>query len=54
MKGEVLFKGDDKFMWSISMSQIIMGLIVLVVIGFGLGIGITFAQKLFGGNKKSN
>lgn len=34
-------------MFSLSLPQLLFYLIVLVVIGFGLGIGIMFAKKLF-------
>lgn len=40
-------------MWSFSLPELILGLILLVVAGFGLGIGIMFAQRLFGQNKQN-
>jgi hypothetical protein len=39
-------------MLNIGMSQMILYTVGTVVIGFGLGIGIVFAQKLFGTGKR--
>ena len=40
-------------MWSVSLPEVIINFMHLVIIGSGLGLGITFAQKLLGSDKRT-